>query len=92
MTYIRSRGRLDIKFAAAKVARLTEYPHKKVFEWAERIVKYLEQHKHNKLVLKKHVQDVPTLTMISDASVATEYDYKSRIEVHIWYGNNLILS
>ena len=40
LNYIRSRGRIDLEFPVGKIARLVLYPHKKVFEIIEKILKY----------------------------------------------------
>lgn len=78
LTYIKGRGRLDVDFVAAKVAKLTEHPHSKVFEWSERIITYSEQYKDVKLVQRENEQKLLILTMVSDTSAATEYDSKAR--------------
>lgn len=92
LNYIRSRGRLDIEYATGKVARLTKYPDVNIVQWAERILNYLVQHKHVGITIKKDNNKNKKITVLTDASVGDEYDFKSRIGVHIWYGKNLLVS
>lgn len=89
LNYIRSRGRIDIECAVSKMARLVLYPHKKVIELTEQILKYVYKTQDTKTVFKREeVENISNITVISDASLASEFDLKSRCGALIWLGNN----
>ena len=92
LTYLRSRGRMDLGFATAKISRLVQNPHSKVIKGAEKILRYLFAHKSIKTRFVKNTKNNPTITVLTDASNGTEFDDKSRAGIHIWYGENLFLS
>ena len=54
LTYLRSRGRMDLGFATAKIARLVQSPHSKVIKGAQKILRYLFAHKNIKIKTKKN--------------------------------------
>ena len=89
LNYIRSRGRIDLEFPVSKIARLVLYPHKKVFEIIEKILKYVYTTKDMKIVFRREeYKNLLNITVISDASLASEFDLKSRCGALIWIGNN----
>lgn len=92
LNYIRSRGRIDIEYAVGKLARLAMYPHDNVIKAAMRILQYVYNTRNLGLTFTRDetmTKDI-TITIITDASLATEYDLKSRGGVIIWIGNNMI--
>lgn len=90
LNYVRSRGRVDIEFAVGKMARLVLYPHKRVIETTEKILKYLYTNKEIKMKFtrERNNNNNYKITVVSDASLATEFDLKSRAGAIIWLGNN----
>lgn len=89
LNYIRSRGRIDLEFAVSKVARLVLYPHKKVIEATEKILRYVYNTKNLRTeFFRESFGKCLDITVISDASLASEYDLKSRSGGLIWIGNN----
>ena len=90
LNYIRTRGRIDIEFALGKISRFTLYPHEKVFRALRRILKYVVRTKDHQITLNRDKNKQNKLVVATDASLANEFDLKSRIGGLIWYGNNLI--
>ena len=89
LNYIRSRGRIDIEFAVGKVARLVLYPHDKVIKAAEKILKYVYSTRDVEMTFQReHINNNYTITVVCDASLASEYDLKSRAGGIIWLGSN----
>ena len=90
LNYIRTRGRIDIDFALGRISRFALYPHEKVFRALRRILKYVVRTKDYQITLNRDRNKENKLVVATDASLATEFDLKSRIRGLIWYGNNLI--
>ena len=89
LNYIRTHGRPDIEFAVAKIARYVLYPHEKVSNAVDRIILYLNSTK-NRSMSFIHKPNPSHITVISDASHASEYDRHSRNGYLIFYGRNLL--
>ncbi|GMM54761.1 hypothetical protein DAKH74_013770 [Maudiozyma humilis] len=90
--YLRCRGRTDIEFAIGKISRYTNFPHSRVIKAVEKIINFVINNANQKTILRQCQQENPTITVITDASLSSEYDRKSRIGTHIWYGNNILYS
>ncbi|CCE64754.1 hypothetical protein TPHA_0I02520 [Tetrapisispora phaffii CBS 4417] len=89
INYIRSRCRYDVEFAANKLARSVNFPADNVFYMADKLMNYIFQTKSEKLVFTRETTDNPAITLLSDASLGTEHDMKSRMGIMLWYGENL---
>ena len=90
LNYIRTRGRIDIEYALGKISRFALYPHEKVFTALRKILKYVVRTRNYEITLKRGKTQTNTLTVATDASLATEFDMKSRIAGLIWFGDNLL--
>lgn len=88
--YLRCRG-IVIEFAIGKISRYTNFPHR-VIKTVEKIISYVINNANQKTILRQCQQENPTITMMTDASLGSEYDKKSRIGTHIWYGTNILYS
>ena len=89
LNYIRTHGRADIEFAVAKIARYVLYPHKKIVNAVNRIIRYLHYTKDIGLRFVRE-QDPDTVTLITDSSHGSEYDYLSRHGILVFFGRNLM--
>ena len=88
LNYIRTRGRLDIEFALGKLSRLVLFPHPKVIRAAKKLLKYVYDTRDIGITLKRDDKNSLDITVITDASLGSEFDLKSRLGVIIWIGNN----
>ena len=89
LNYIRTHGRPDIEFAVGKIARYVLYPHKKVINAVNKIIRYVYQTKDRPLIFRREKQP-RGITVFTDSSHATEYDLLSRHGYLEFYGRNLI--
>jgi len=89
LNYIRSRCRYDVEFAANKLARSINYPQEKTFKMGYKILKYLCNSKDLQLTFNRETEKEPSIVVLTDASLGSEYDNKSRIGIMVWFGNNL---
>ncbi|EDO15227.1 Tkp4 protein [Vanderwaltozyma polyspora DSM 70294] len=89
INYILTRCRYDIAFAANKLARIVNSPNEQSIKIAHKILKYLFTTKNQKLIYLRENGSKPIIEIITDASLGTEWDHKSRIGVMVWYGRNL---
>ena len=90
LNYIRTRGRIDIEYALGKISRFAVYPHEKVFVALRKLLKYVVRPRDYEITLRRGRIQTNTLTVAADASLATEFDMKSRIADLIWYDDNLV--
>ena len=89
LSYIRTHGRPDIEFAVGKIARYVLYPHKKVINAVNKIIRYVYQTKDRPLIFRREKKP-RGITVFTDSSHATEYDLLSRHGYLVFYGRNLI--
>ncbi|EDO14972.1 Tkp4 protein, partial [Vanderwaltozyma polyspora DSM 70294] len=89
INYILTRCRYDIAFAANKLARSVNTPNEQSIKIAHKILKYLFTTKDRKLIYRRETGSKPKINIVTDASLGTEWDYKSRIGIMVWYGRNL---
>ncbi|CCH61730.1 hypothetical protein TBLA_0F01880 [Henningerozyma blattae CBS 6284] len=90
LNYLRTRGRLDLKFAVSKIARFALYPHVKVIKAVDRLIKCTYVKRDLNVVMKREKKQPDEITVITDASLGSEYDVKSRIGGIIWFGNTFM--
>ncbi|CCH59650.1 hypothetical protein TBLA_0B08350 [Henningerozyma blattae CBS 6284] len=88
--YLRTRGRLDLEFAVSKIARFAFYAHAKVIKAVDRLIKYTYVKRDLNVVIKREKKQPDEITVITDASLGSEYDVKSRIGGIIWFGNTFM--
>ncbi|EDO15123.1 Tkp4 protein [Vanderwaltozyma polyspora DSM 70294] len=89
INYIMTRCRYDIAFAANKLARIVNSPDEQSIKIAQKILKYLLTTKNQRLIYRRETVSKPIINIVIDASLGTEWDFKSRIGVMVWYGRNL---
>ena len=87
---VRTRGRIDIEFALGKISRFALYPHEKVLVALRKLLKYVVRARDYEITIRRGKIQTNTLTVAADASLATEFDMKSRITGLIWFGDNLM--
>ena len=90
LNYVRARGRIDIEYTLEKISRFALYPHEKVFVTLRKLLKYVVRTRDYEITLRRGKIQTNTLMVTTDASLAAEFDMKSRIAGLIWYGDNLI--
>ena len=77
LNYIRTHGWPDIEFAVGKVARYVVYPHKKVIDAVNKIIRHVYQTKDRPLIFRRE-KEPRRITVFTDSYHATEYDLLSR--------------
>ena len=87
---ISTGGRIDIEYVLGKISRFALYPHEKVFVALRKLLKYVARTRDYEITLRRGKIQANTLTVVTDASLATEFDMKSRIAGLIWLGDNLL--
>ncbi|CCH59369.1 hypothetical protein TBLA_0B05400 [Henningerozyma blattae CBS 6284] len=90
LNYLRTRGRLDLEFAVSNIARFALYPHVKVIKTVDRLIKYTYVKRDLNVVMKREKKQPDEITVITDASLGSEYDVTSRIGGIIWFGNTFM--
>ena len=90
LNYIRTHDRPDIEFAVGKIARYVVYPHKKVIDAVNKIIRHVYQTKDRPLIFRRE-EEPRRITVFTDSSHVTEYDLLSRHGVlGIFFGRNPI--
>lgn len=82
--YIKTRGRLDIKFALGKLSHLVLVFHPKVIKVAKKILKYI----YDTRDIKRNEENELDITVITGASLGSDFDLKSQLGIIVWIGKN----